>query len=287
MKKIESEIMKEREELERILAETKKRLRNTPAGYLRVANRNGKVQYYLKNDDKGDNKINDKNDDLSTEKHDYNDKKNGRYIRKNERELAIRIAQRDYDKLVLKNVEERIKAIDSFLLKYKKTNLKEIYKKTNTYRRELINPIMLSDEEFVKRWQEVEYEGKAFSDDTQGVITERGEKVRSKSEKIIADKLYVLGIPYRYEYPIVLDGKIKVYPDFTILKMPEREEVYLEHFGMMDDPDYVEKVISKLSIYERNRIYIGINMFVTQETSKNVLNTKALDELIRKLFLEE
>ena len=287
MKKIESEIMKEREELERILAETKKRLRNTPEGYLRVANRNGKVQYYLKNDDKGDNKINDKNDDLSTEKHDYNDKKNGRYIRKNERELAIRIAQRDYDKLVLKNVEERIKAIDSFLLKYKKTNLKEIYKKTNTYRRELINPIMLSDEEFVKRWQEVEYEGKAFSDDIQGIITERGEKVRSKSEKIIADKLYVLGIPYRYEYPIVLDGKIKVYPDFTILKMPEREEVYLEHFGMMDDPDYVEKVISKLSIYERNRIYIGINMFVTQETSKNVLNTKALDELIRKLFLEE
>lgn len=287
MKKIESEIMKEREELERILAETKKRLRNTPEGYLRVANRNGKVQYYLKNDDKGDNKINDKNDDLSTEKHDYNDKKNGRYIRKNERELAIRIAQRDYDKLVLKNVEERIKAIDSFLLKYKKTNLKEIYKKTNTYRRELINPIMLSDEEFVKRWQEVEYEGKAFSDDIQGIITERGEKVRSKSEKIIADKLYVLGIPYRYEYPIVLDGKIKVYLDFTILKMPEREEVYLEHFGMMDDPDYVEKVISKLSIYERNRIYIGINMFVTQETSKNVLNTKALDELIRKLFLEE
>ena len=64
MKKIESEIMKEREELERILAETKKRLKNTPEGYLRIANKNGKVQYYLKNDDKGDNKINDKNDDL-------------------------------------------------------------------------------------------------------------------------------------------------------------------------------------------------------------------------------
>jgi len=60
-------------------------------------------------------------------------------------------------------------------------------------------------------------------------------------------------IPYRYEYPLVLAGNVKVYPDFTILKMPEREEVYLEHFGMMDDIDYVDSAMYKLSTYEKTR----------------------------------
>lgn len=58
---------------------------------------------------------------------------------------------------------------------------------------------------------------------------------RSVSE----DESISQGIPYRYEYPLVLEGNVKVYLDFTILKMPEREEVYLEHFGMMD----VEEII--------------------------------------------
>lgn len=128
---------------------------------------------------------------------------------------------------------------------------------------------------------------KGFDDDVQEIITERGERVRSKSEKIIADKLYMLGIPYRYEYPLILEGNIKVYPDFTILKMPERKAVYLEHFGMMDDTDYVTKAIHKLNTYEKNRIYLGVNLFITFETSKKPLNIRALDEIINELWVEE
>ena len=117
------------------------------------------------------------------------------------------------------------------------------------------------------------------------IITERGELVRSKSEKIIADKLYMMGIPYRYEYPLMLDDGITVYPDFTILKMPERKEVYLEHFGMMDDEEYVNKMLFKISTYERNGIFIGVNLFVTYETSKRPINTKALNNQLKELFL--
>lgn len=119
------------------------------------------------------------------------------------------------------------------------------------------------------------------------IVTERGERVRSKSEKIIADKLFALGIPYRYEYPLVLAGNVKVYPDFTILKMPEREEVYLEHFGMMDDIDYVDSAMYKLSTYEKNKIYLGVNLFITHENSRSPLNTRALDGMLRKIFFEE
>ena len=65
----------------------------------------------------------------------------------------------------------------------------------------------------------------------------------------------------------------------------ERKEVYLEHFGRMDDIDYVEKTMLKLYSYSRSGIYPGINLFFTFETGRRPLSTKALDELLRKLFL--
>lgn len=146
---------------------------------------------------------------------------------------------------------------------------------------------MLSDAEYIKAWSSVEYIGKTFSEDASQIITERGERVRSKSEKIIADKLYSLGIPYRYECPLALGGNIKMYPDFTILRMLTREEVYLEHFGMMDDVNYVENTIFKLNTYEKNGIYLGVNLFVTYETSKKPMNTMVVDRMLRQLFLSE
>ena len=78
-----------------------------------------------------------------------------------------------------------------------------------------------------------------------------------------------------------------MYPDFTILNVLTREEVYLEHFGLMDDINYVENMMFKLNTYERNGIYLGVNLFITHETSKIPLNTRTLDGLIRKLFCTE
>ena len=65
----------------------------------------------------------------------------------------------------------------------------------------------------------------------------------SKSEIILADLLNRNGIPYRYEYPVHLKGWGKVYPDFTLLDVRKRREIYWEHFGMMDDSEYAEKAI--------------------------------------------
>ena len=68
-----------------------------------------------------------------------------------------------------------------------------MYQKTKSYRRELICAPVISDDEYIKMWEAVEYERKAFAEDGAEIITERGERVRAKSEKIIADKLYALG----------------------------------------------------------------------------------------------
>lgn len=267
MKTINSELKKEMYKLERIVKQSRARIQMAPKGNLRICKKRNGIEYYYKNEEtKGSN---------------------GKYIKKKEIQLANKLAQRDYDMLIIKASEERIKSIKKFLSLYEKTNLGQIYEKLNPYRKNLISEFEISDEEYVKRWQNVEYECKPFYSETQEIITERGERVRSKSEKIIADKLYALGIPYRYEYPLELSGKIKIYPDFTILRMPAREEVYLEHFGMMDNMDYVEGVLYKLNTYEKNGIYLGANLFITYETSKKVLNTRTLDDFMKELFYEK
>ena len=266
MRTVERMLMKEKKWLEKVLAIVEKRLISVPEGNIRVLKKKGKTEYY------------------------YRDGKNGvreRYLRKSEADLAKKIIQRDYDMRVKKYASVRIQAIDNFLKIYHETSLRKLYEKTHSYRRETIEVVALSDEEYVKRWQEVEYRGKMFDEDTPEIITERGERVRSKSEKIIADKLYAMGVPYRYEYPLILNGNLKVYPDFTILKMPEREEIYLEHFGMIDTESYADNVLLKLSTYEKNGIYPGVNLFVTYETSKRPLSIRALEALIKKWVPEE
>lgn len=260
-----SEVLREEEcKLNRIVKQASERVRNAPKGSLRISNNRGRVEYYYKS--KGIRSG------------------NGKYIKKKDYELAQKLAQRDYDIQVIKKGQERIKEIKRFIDTYEKTDLGELYQKINKCRRELISPFIVSDEEYVQCWQEVKYEGKSFFDETQEIITERGERVRSKSEKIIADKLYALGIPYRYEYPLVLEGNIKLYPDFTILRMPMREEVYLEHLGMLDDSNYMDSVSYKMHIYERNEIYLGVNLFITHETKKYPLNTRVLEQLIKNVF---
>lgn len=68
---------------------------------------------------------------------------------------------------------------------------------------------------------------------------------------IIADLLNKEGIPYRYEYPIQLNGVGWIYPDFTVLNVRLRKEYYWEHLGMMDDYSYAEKALQKISSYEQ------------------------------------
>ena len=265
MKTIYSMLKKERSRLVKIMEDAKNRLKGAPEGRLRIANKNNQMEFYLKS----------------------NSYESGRYLKKSERDIARAIAQKNYDECVVNRARERIKLIDMFTLKYQMTDIGSIHEKLNGYRKALIDVPVLSDQEYIRQWSNVQYEGKAFSDHAPEIITEGNERVRSKSEKIIADKLFGLGIAYRYEYPIVLNGNVRVYPDFTILKMPEREEVYLEHLGMMDDMEYINTFLYKLETYEKNGIYMGMNLFFTYETSKKPLNTRALDDFIRKVFVPE
>ena len=209
----------------------------------------------------------------------------GRYIKKSELELARKLANKDYCELVICEAEKQLAYIKKFLKSYQPEELGMVYERLHIGRRELISNLVLSDEEYIKKWQEEKYDNNPNYQDDLKYETKRGEYVRSKSEKMIADIYYEMGIPYRYEYPLHFDNGMIRYPDFTLLKMPERKLIYHEHLGLLDDSEYVNNNINKIMEYEREGIYEGVSLILTGESSEfpfNEVKNMAAQSIIQK-----
>ena len=116
-------------------------------------------------------------------------------------------------------------------------------------------------------------------------LTSFGLRVRSKSEAILAELLYSLHIPFTYEKPLRVkgsDGRWRtVYPDFTF-QLPDGREIYLEHFGMMNDSAYREVNYRKLTDYFLNEIYPPHNLIITMDGPDGELDIAAVFQLIRQ-----
>ena len=236
--------------------------KNKQEGHLQVSRSNGAFQYYVR--DKGK-------------------KGKGTYLPKAQQKIAEQIAQRDYDRQVLKCAEQWQRWVKRTIQTMPQIQPADIYNKSQG-RKPLITPYEISHQEYAARWESVSYEGKSFASDAPEIYTEKGERVRSKSEKMIADKLYMLEIPYRYEYPISLPGFGTVYPDFLLLNKNLREEVILEHFGMMDNPDYANKAVKKINRYIQNGFVLGKNLLVTLETTDTPMDVRVVEKMIKEFM---
>lgn len=157
--------------------------------------------------------------------------------------------------------------------------------KLHTQRQLLVTPIEPIWEKELARWYDMEYQGKEFYEGTAEIVTEKGERVRSKSEKILADYFYRNNILYQYEKPLYLKGYGTVYPDFTFLSKKTRKEIYWEHEGMMDKPEYAKSAVKKIESYQRNGIHLGERLILTFETELTVLNSQIIEELVEKYLV--
>ena len=252
-------LKKDRDNLSAVILAADKRLAKAPDGWVRIVRHGKGYQFYLRKSGKD---------------------KSGTYMPVSEHKKAVQLMQKRYDELVRKAAGGQLKAIDRFLKEYDPQSLKSIYASLHEVRKVNIIPAEITDEEYVRRWQEEEYMHKAFSEDSIEHFTGRGERVRSKSEVMIADALARAEIPYRYECPLKL-GSITVHPDFTVLRSSDREILYWEHFGMMDDREYCQKAIWKIRLYEKNGIYPGIRLIITMETSQLPINLTVIGSMIR------
>lgn len=257
MDEIRNKLKERKRYLMQIKKEKIKENKNMPEGKLRISCHGNRTQYYKRIGPK----------DI-----------NGIYIK--DKNIAKTLAQKEYNKKVINTVEKELYAINKFEVNCPKCSVEEIYKTLHSERQKLIVPLIEPVEKFVEKWEKVDYQGKGFSEELPEFYTVKEERVRSKSELIIADFLQREGIPYRYEYPLHLKNFEIVYPDFTVLNVRKRKEIYWEHLGMMDKEDYAEKAIQKIMTYQQNGYFQGENLILTFETRNNPLNQKILKMIV-------
>lgn len=260
MRGLKEMLLAEQERLKNIVCIVEEELKDAPEGTLRLSKSQNCPQYY----------------------HYTGDTKHGSYIAKSNKELIHALAQKSYDQRVLKLAEKRILKINKFLKDYDDDEIEKIYFNENKERQKFIRPIELTWEQKLEEWKAREYKGKEFPEGVPVILTEKGERVRSKSEKIMADYFYRNGIEYKYECPIYLKGMGTVYPDFTFLSAKTGEEIYWEHAGRMDDPEYARNAIRKINAYENSNIYPGEKLILTYETSQMILNTGKIEKLVER-----
>lgn len=208
----------------------------------------------------------------------------GRFLRKDEINIARDYIQNEYQICFMEKLEEREEVLKA-MLKEEYAQFQHVYDSFPKAKRALIEPYILSDEEFIKKWKEsFKLNENSYPIDT-CLHSEAGELVRSKSEKMIADKLYMKNIPYVYEPKIILPNKKTAFPDFAMLNVRTRATFYMEHFGMMDDPEYCKQAIEKITMYEKNGIHIGENLLVIFESQLSTIDMEYVDSIIRQNLL--
>ncbi len=255
---IEEQLEKRIAELQKLIDIIESRINNYPSGRLRISS-NGKMTTYLL----------------------YDEVSKTTYIRKSNRKLITDLAQKDYDIKVLSALKMELKQIKSFLRMYEPNQAIDIFNSLSDERKCLIKPLVLNDESFINKWIQEKYEGLSINSNAVTYITNKGELVRSKSEKILADKFFSEGIPYHYEYPVYLKDIGIVHPDFKLLNIRTRREYYWEHLGMMDDPNYATRNVKKINAYSKNGYYPGENIIYSYET-KNNFDLKVIDDLVKR-----
>lgn len=284
--------------LDEILDDARRSLDSAPDGSLRVARSHGFNQFRVRESSGRD-----------------------RYLSKADADLVRRLAQKRYDKEVVRvawacrgRVEGLLRQLDESGLprtavprlsadqsdardrglvlstvdgcrelrgaSVRVREVEDVYAQLPEEIREFVDPYEVDDELFLAQWLGETRRGTSFLADECRFRTEQGERVRSKSEVIIADKLHRAGIPYAYEPSVTFrDGEV-MRPDFLVLNTRTRQELLWEHFGLMDDEQYRKRAWSKLAHYTASGLVPGDGLIVTFESKAVPLITEMVDDVV-------
>ena len=242
------------------IEDIEKKIQVFPEGRINTKNRNGNFYYYLSGTNNSD-----------------------KYLGPDEIELIEQLVQKDYLNKVLKEAKKEQTAISKMIKIYPDSVPEDVYESLPEERKRYAKPINICDDDFAQKWMQTPYKRKPFKKDAPKFYSMKGERVRSKSEILVADRLRERSVPYRYECPLLIGNEI-IHPDFTILRMSDRKILYLEHCGKMDDEDYKEDMVERCNLYSEGGIILGDRLFYTFESEDTPLDIRTLDRLIDTHF---
>lgn len=242
-----------------LIAKTELKVRHTPPGRLRIDTKRGTPYYYHVTGGKSV------------------------ILSLSDLPLIRSLAQKAYYKKILSSAKKEISALEKCINEYPEIPVEKIYEMLSPERRALIDPIWKPDEEFAAEWLARPFTPKGFKEGAPMFISTTGIRVRSKSELIIIERLIAKQIPFRYECPLQLRSRT-IHPDFTILRLSDRKELYLEHLGRMDDPDYEDDLAKRINEYYKAGIYPNDRLYFTFESSRTQLDVALIDRFIEDNF---
>ena len=264
MNYLNDELARRCEYLEEIIKKTNKILASSPTGSLRITNNKGRTKYYIRSTPSD---------------------RSGTYVNKSAFPLAQGIAQRDYDNMLKQMAERELEAIRDLLATWEAGAPEDAINTLTPARRSLVKPRLMTDEEYVAQWLSRPYTPKGFKEGAPVYRSAGGQRVRSKSEALIMDVYDSYGIPVKYECPLRLKNGWVVHPDFTPLNVRRRKTFIHDHFGMADDPQYMDRNVARLNALIESGWIPGVNMILTFETKENPLDVDALRKLIEANLL--
>lgn len=206
-----------------------------------------------------------------------------KYLGKKEIKIIEELANKKYITRMKKLLNKRIKVLDYLLENFDENEIDNVYENLRLGENINCKPVVETFNSKYQKW--LNEEDNSINDIFPGVIQSvNGITLKSKSEKIIADKLHNYGIKFKYESPLALNGK-NYWPDFTIYSKKLRKKIYWEHLGLIDNENYKKKNFYKINIYILNGIIPGDNLILTFESQNMMLNDRVIETMIKEYFL--
>ncbi len=205
------------------------------------------------------------------------------YIPKKNKELAKKLAVKKYYGMKQKDLLSELVACEAYISKANVEDKAEKLLNHCEYAK-LVENYMISQKHEIEEWAGAKYDRNTNYSENLNVKGTQGKYLRSKSEAIIDRILYNAGVPFHYEEKLELNHTY-FYPDFTI-KHPKTGKIfYWEHFGLMDNHDYINNACSKIRTYCENGIIPSVNLILTYETKEYPIRIDDVEELVKKYFL--
>ena len=235
-------------DIEAEIADAKKEMAGCPNTGLRLENRKGKTIFF--------------------------EVKNGKRIVTNNQKKIDGIVRREYLKSKIEVLEHNERLLRRLLAGYLDANESLFLERMPKHLQKLCVLGQTDD------WANEEYKMSTYYADLKRHRTSRGLMVRSKSEVIIAEKLYEFDVPFRYEQLVKVGGSMYA-PDFTVRNRRTGQEFYWEHFGLMNDEKYVKAWRLKLYEFEQAGISPWTNLITTYDKPNNSIDLQMIEYIIK------
>lgn len=188
----------------------------------------------------------------------------------NDAEIVRKISRRKFLEGLEGTLETNVSAVKKLMENYVPINKVEI---NNSL------PVIYRRRENLYGDRLLDQETHAYRESGRKHKTTSGVRVRSKSEALIIEILERHLIPFEYEREIVLDD-VMYLPDFIVTNIATGEEYLWEHFGMLSDEKYAERMEKKLAAYRKNGYVVNKNLILTYDDSDGNIDLGVIERII-------